>query len=439
MEAVTCVVTGEKREAKPTKKGNLRLPRGWRRLPDGRPCSPDGWSQLYALQVLHVVLRPADGQWKPFRELLRGAWTESRALAQWALDQCFQGDVRRTPDSPDRMPKPKPIYLYGLAKENYPRWSQWEGAAASANCTLRRAEKKWRETRRAVLWYGSDRPPIYGYPQPYILDADQWDVVAPDEDDKQEWKASLALPGGRILCTLRQGKRAGRAHNRKRLDTHVLKALAAKEAVKVEAAVIRRLVNGSDHRTGSAQSNGQGVRVTYEECLKIVCYIRKRARKHENAKTLWVVTQPDCLLSVLDEDKDRLWNLNADYVRKWIVGYSRRLQRLSEDAKAERRRPRDKKMPLAQDRQQLKLKQDLRMKSALHELSRQVVNYVLRARATKVEYKDQEKRYIESFPWFVFRESYLVPKLKAEGIEFVHTNKAQETHASQVVHRSQRA
>lgn len=417
MSKFTCAVTGKTVEAK-----GDRMPRGWKRLADGSPCSPAGWEQRYSLRVVNLVISPSDGDWASFRSTIKAAWSESQSLAQWALDECFRRDVRRTPESPTKMPAAQKIYLYGLAKESYHRWGVWAGAYGSANCILRRAESKWRESRYAVLWTQSERPAIFSYPQPYVLDANQWKLIPPGEsDDRKQWRASIAMSGGRLIANLRRGNKSNRWGDK---WTEAIEALATGNAIQAEAAILRRKVVSDDHRV-AGNSSENGVKSRFDYILKLVLFVPREERRDKKLKekTLYVSTQPDCLLTILDEDRERLWSANYDHVRRWIVGYARRLQRLSEDAKADRRGRRGNM--LAQERERMRIKHQNRMRDVIHQLSHQVVDYAQRRRASKIEFNDTEHGYIVEFPWFALRQA-IESKAKDQMIDFSHVGVASD-------------
>ena len=116
MVTILCAGCQAKKETKSTKKGLLRLPRGWHRHHEQTWCS-DCWSRKYTLRaVTFCVASPVDSNWPAFRNLLADQWGQFSAAANWMVTELYVRDTKRLPGAySERQPHSprKPSWIRG--------------------------------------------------------------------------------------------------------------------------------------------------------------------------------------------------------------------------------------------------------------------------------------------------------------------------------------
>jgi hypothetical protein len=116
----------------------------------------------------------------------------------------------------------------------------------------------------------------------------------------------------------------------------------------------------------------------------------------------------------LDQDTrdQKLWVLNGDQVRRWTAEHRRKLDRWSDDQKAENRPP---KFQARREADAEKYRR--RIDSACHEAAAQLTNYAARKRFGTIRYNDTVRDFVVTFSWGRLR--HLVrEKADAKGIRF---------------------
>ena len=99
---------------------------------------------------------------------------------------------------------------------------------------------------------------------------------------------------------------------------------------------------------------------------------------------LFARTDKDSLLTALNAKDGKLWVLNADQVRRWEAEHRRKLNRWSNDQKAENRPP---KFQARREADSTKYRR--RIDSACHEAAAQLVNYPARKRFGVIRYRER--------------------------------------------------
>ena len=352
------------------------------------------------------------GEWADFCKLLHGCWQQSTALANWAVRQLLAHDPVRMPGE-TRCGKMQPVYLYGLAKKSYPQWAWWKGAYAQANAVLRGADKRYRALRLAI-WRGEAVPPTFRYPYPFPVHPESWSARL----EQGQPVVSLALPGGRVEVRLRTEPQFGR-------QLAVFRRIAAGEAKRCELAILRQGSSKSCHRRTLMDGNAGGQRQHSRIMIRLVTQLEVEEVK--GGRTLVLSTDPNALWTA-ELDGRQAWVLNADHLKRlhdWSESHSVRLQRWSEDAKAERRCSSRKRRQFEASRERACQKHNRRLKSWCQEACAHLARFAARQGVAQVAYQDANKDYMPHFRWH-YLKTCLQNALDAQGIELIASEDSHE-------------
>jgi hypothetical protein len=403
---VACNKCGARKKTKLTAAGQPRIMSqwGWKRQGEAVLCR-DCWRQTKRLTAVILPIRPVDPEdWPELREVLRQTWNETTALANWAIHQLALADVQPTAADTE-LAKAKMPYLYGLAKESYPRWCWWTGQYQAANVILNQAQRRYLRDRLKVLWLRQQALATYRHGVPFPLDADAWSL---ERDEGGAYLFSCGLGGKKrtfVLATAKRGRLKG-----------VLKQIVSGQAVQVEAALYERRATLGDHR--AVRETGEPIR-RKRLYAKLVCWLPRSQSATECVQrdlTLFVRTDRDSFWVALREGAEQPWILNADHVRGWVKEHMRRLNRMAEDMKYEKRWPAQKRLQIAQYREELVQRHRRRVDTWIHQATAALVGYAARQRVKEVVYSENET-YVNPFPWHKLR-TVLEQKLDAVGIGF---------------------
>jgi hypothetical protein len=342
------------------------------------------------------VVGPVDGTWEELRDDLHDAWADATALSNWLLAEYYVRDVKRSGQV--KLPPQPNTYLYPEARARFP--SIPSATIAAIDHAISR---KYRAARYKVIWTGKASLPTYRYPAAVVIPS-------------QAWRAEYGKDGVPLVhVTLRRNTRrwtlrlrGGREYRR---QLAAFSQMVAGMAVAGEMALYRQRANAADHRNGVAGRDSGGQKAYYRVMCKMVAWLpRELANKGDGV--LFARTDKDSLLIVLDAKDERLWVLNSDHIRRWEAEYRRKLERWSNDQKAEN------KPPKFQSRREAdSTKYRRRINSACHEAAAQLVNYAARRRFGVIRYNDDIRDFVGQFPWDRLR-GLIGEKADAKGIMF---------------------
>ena len=148
----------------------------------------------------------------------------------------------------------------------------------------------------------------------------------------------------------------------------------------------------------SENSGGQVFRSSLR--LEMSYYSPRLARGPGDA-SLRVQTGSSGLLTAIRDDNE-IWAYHADHARRLVskhAAHLQRLRRLSDDRKAERRKPHRDKRPYDSMVDSVCETDRNRMTSLCHEVSASLVAFARRQRVATIVYDDKDKSFCESFPW----------------------------------------
>ncbi len=401
-----CAGCGKEQKTKAGKKGP-RLPRQWKRSPQGLPYCPACWSERYVLRAVTIpIVRPlGEGiGWPELRPALQEAWSLSTAAVNWIMSELYARDVKREPAMEKLPPMPR-VYLYPELRARFPRLPP-----ATVVALEHAAAAKYRAQRYQVIWLCERSLPNARYPQPYPVHNQSWrPAYEPAGKDGGDLIPCIhvTLPGGRFLLQLR----GGRDFRRQLAD---FRRLVEGQAIRGELVLMRRRVGGNERRNAIKDRDSGGQNAQYRVMAKMVGWF-PRTPARERTGTLVVRTDSESFLVALDEkgEKIRVWH--ADHVRRWIAEHRRRLLRLADDSKSELR-PR---VPFQSRRERYVLRFRNRMQSFLRETAAQIAGVARRRRFATVSLDDSDRSYFgDRFDWTGFR-TYLQQRLDQDGIRLV--------------------
>lgn len=403
---ISCSTCRVERQVKPTAKGVARLPRGWKRLGDAIHCG-ECWGIAYRVRAITVsVASPVSCDWATLRADLRKSLAASTSLANWTVDTLVASDVRRQPTD-EKMPARPRIYLYGLAKDAFPQWGNLDTQSASA--LMQTIERTYSSERYECLWTGSRSVRRYRYPYPYPLSSQSASL---SDGDGGELLISLRLAGARHTLRIKRGKQD-------RTTVPAIRHLIAHPELLCECAITIEHRAGETDRSTPLATPGGGNGQHSDIRVKIVGWFP--TVKSGPSGTLRVNTSADALIVAVTPEGNRIWTYHADHARRMVAAHDRhmsKLGRLSDDHKAERRKPRYEGVAW-RDMLAARSKIDNdRMTSLCHEVSAGLAAFAHRQKVAQVLYDDSVRSFADSFPWAKLR-TMLSQKLRAKGIDMI--------------------
>src|SRR4029453_10677041 len=172
-----------------------------------------------------------------------------------------------------------------------------------------------------------------------------------------------------------------------------------------ESRVCLRLAGGKGGRgeMGGFGGGWGGGGVRFRVMVKMVAWLLKKEGVKGDGGTLELRTEKDRFWVGKIEGKEGEWVLNADHVLRWVVSHRRRLGRMSEDTKFEKRWPSRKRVQMQDYRDKFLRKHHDRLNSWIHQASASVVGYAVRNRVGRGRY-DDSGRLTREFPGHMLTE-----------------------------------
>ena len=398
-ETIRCGLCPREQVAKPAKKGDVKLPAGWKRH-DAKIYCRDCWKASFVLRAVTLPIGQVvdGGEWADFFAAVVAGWRGATDVSNWAVTELAKADTPRTADM-ERIPAFKPPYLYPGARRVAP-----ELVPTSVVAILHSIEGRYRKARLKTIWQRTAAHPVYRYPMPLPVHNQSWECVEGD--------------GGRPCISMRIGDRRwtvslNTARHRRQLGAW--RKILSGEAIAGELAILGREARQADHRRGGAErERGGGRRRTTRVMAKLVAWFPKRETRERDG-VLYLSTGADVLWSYhLGTDGEPKY-LRAAHLRRWEKQHRRHLESMSDDMKHEKRWPKEV-------RQQANERQDIwvrkyrdRLDSACHEATAMIAGYADRCSVRTVVYDDSNHSYVDRFPFQKLREQ-LRYKLDERGI-----------------------
>lgn len=334
--------------------------------------------------VTFPIVDCVGAEWKDLMASLHTMWRASTALANWAVCELAKNDIRRK-EADKKLGKMPPLYLYGHAKKKFHGWKSWQSAYVCASTLLRKVERKYRQSRFAIVWRGDEVLPTFRYPYPYPVHNQAWEPLWYDGRPAIRFN----LDGKGWTLRLKDGAEFRR-----------------------QIGMFRQMLGSDPVKRGELSIHRKGKHVL----AKLIAHFPKPEAK--SGHTILVRTDPNAFW-VCERDGNREWILNADDVRRSVEAHRCFLQRISEDGKAERRSGGTLGRNTEKARQLRCDKQNNRLDSKTHEFTAMLVKFAQRQGAGIVIYDDGCRDYLANFVWHSIKTK-LAYKLEAAGIQFVH-------------------
>jgi hypothetical protein len=377
MTEATCSSCGRTQKSKPNKSGEgVKLPLRWKRDADGRLVCGVCWRSRYVLRALtFAVASPISGTWKELETSLRAMWAVTTKASNWMMTQCY---VRDAPREGEKIPPMPRLYLYPEARILFP-----DLPPRSVASLEQVVQRKYRSKRFDVMWRSAASLPTMRYPQPYPIPNQGWSYHF---NEQSQLMVACRIGEQNWELRLKTG-----ARYRRQIDG--LRRMAERGEM-----AIYKLSDGT-------------------MLVKLVGWL-ERPKVGKTQGTLFVRTGKDHLLSALDVKNERIWIENCDHLPRWTAEHRKRLQRFSEDQKAEQRPV----ATFAERRSAMAEKQRHRLHSAIQEVAAHLVNFAKRRHYAEVRYDDTD-RWMSEFPYFALEERIRI-KLDEYGIGFQKTSGA---------------
>jgi len=339
---------------------------------------------------------PLDGDWKAVQPRLNYAWGLSTRAVNWAIAELYLVDqlvTERNGAKIGPMPSLQPGGLYALFVRSHPDAAAWAGAKRQLSTVLNHATMKYAAKRLDVLGRGFASLPSFRFPYPYPVHNQSWfpyfgtDNVPCVSVQLPQAAETSGTTGARVHLRLRGGPKMRRQLARFR------QLLTAKRG---EMALYKR---------------GR------HTLAKLIGHFPLQAPQHGEERVMLVHTDPTALWVVeLPQGQPRIWN--QEHIRALVERHRIWRQRLSEDMKAEKRMPRPNKKHMLQALEDRCRKQNDRLETFCHEMSKQLAGLAARQAVSQVLYDDRNKSWLPLFPWARLR-TLLQYKLAERGIALV--------------------
>lgn len=334
------------------------------------------------------VARPVELTWPDLNAALTPCFRLATELANWCVRRLFVLDAPgdKTPETV------RTWYGYRDAVDHYPGAKDWAGAMASLNIVTRTAQRKYVQQRFAVMVRHESSLLTYRYPQPYPVHNQNWSLT---------WKpgerpvVSLPLPGiGRVALEL-----------------------LATGAYRRQLAMLRGFLDGTVEKGEAAVMKDRKGQLM----VKLVGHFPRREPDAAPVNACFLHTDPNAFL-VAEVNGRSVAITNGDHIRRAVAIHKAFLQRAAEDRKREVRMDRRQRKNFGAAVDARCGRQADRVKTAVHQLTAQVVRFCERQRVGVVVYDDADRGFIpEGFAWHAVGER-LADKLDRAGITFLARN-----------------
>lgn len=432
----------------PLKGGAPPQPKGWHRLGEGLFC-PTCWHEGFAMRAIQLpvasVMEGYDSEWtqantkagwQAFRAALRQSAQQAARFSNLALSELYAADKApliettdgKTGKTKTKLPPMPKVSLYGLGREAFAELDSQSLGSLIQKATAKYKEKRWdlRVTRKTSL-------PVYReLPVPLpakdarleISHAHQADVPA----EKRKPGTSVVfvrvrVAGKRFTLRLRNGggDKGGRYSFLRKIAA--LEKVGDGRALQGEVSLLEKSASGAHGNAGSARADNGAPKFATQVFATVSVYLPKEKGERRDLE-LTVKTGPERLWTVfVGSREEAAWVLNEDQARRWSIARRAALQRLSDDAKFERRsRLRGVKIEpadLAERCRAISENYQRRLDDWAHKAAAMLAGFAKRQGASTVNYDDADKSFSPSLPWFKLRV-LVQQKLDFFGINFKH-------------------
>jgi hypothetical protein len=401
MTIIKCVNCDATQTAKPSKKGEAKLPPGWKNH-GGKILCKNCKNKLFMLRSITIpVSGPVGSDWKDLREALKKCWEDSTSLANWTVTELARHDTPRTAEQTKLGAVPS-IYLYPGARKVVPDMSP-----TSLNSLIRTVQQTYNKKRFDILWLRKASLPAYRYPVPYPVHNQSWECV---KGIGGEPCIKVSLAGTKFTLKL-----AGGFRQRRKIEAFW--KIYSGLAIPGELAILSQEVTKSAHRNGTiSRDSGGGRKTNSRVMIKMVAYFPKEESKKDIDKIMYLKTTGSAFFEYKVGSDGESRYIYADHVRRWERQHAERNRRLAHDMKYEKRWPTEVRKKVNESQEKRSSKYHDRINTFVHESTKMIAEYAKRQHVFKLIYDDSDKRFAKSFPWFQVKEK-LKYKLDERGID----------------------
>lgn len=363
-----------------------------------------GWATKSG-PLVKLTTEERRGCWGRYCNDLRATWSDTTRLWNFVTGELWARDPGRGLAWDQKVPPCKQEReVYHMAKQLVTSLT-----ASQVDTVFHEAYRHYRAHRLAVL-RGTESVPNKRFPAPLPLRDGVWGVEVTKDGSVLFRYADQTGTDKRL--TWRVVRLAVNPKNRKPLAL-VRQIAAMDDADRCSAAIYLRGQCGGDgkHRQGfRVKAAGGGQRREREVAVKMVARFPRTEHKTSDA-VLCVRTDPECLLCwhvayIEDDeglkaypDEPKPHRLSHDEVRRWVAEHRKRLQRLSDDRKFERRRPRKERLRYNEAAEPFIRKHHRRLDTLTHQVSREVVGHARRRHVRAIMLDLKDRGWIESMRW----------------------------------------
>lgn len=306
------------------------------------------------------------------------------------LTRLYNADVKRTPAMRKLPPMPK-TYLYPEARQLFPNL-----ASQSVSSLKQEVTRKYKARRYDVIWLQKASLPVMRYPVGLPIPKQMWRL---EREEGKAWLFSCRIGQQRLSLRLRGGPHFHR-------QVKVLEQVIEGKADAGGATLYQVRSNDGDNRPEAQYRTRLMLRIAVDLPVK--------TRKIEGV--LQVRTSSDALIVAGETGEE--WVEHNDHIRRSIIAAMRQQRHLSDDLKAERRRPKREREGMVQRMGNIGHRQGQRMRSYIHEAAAHLVGYAVRRKYEAVAYDDSVRTFCARFPWHELKQR-IEEKCNAAGIKFI--------------------
>jgi hypothetical protein len=401
---------------------SLQRPSGWKEHAGRTICAACVKATFRLRAVAFPVAGVVEGgTWEEFRAALRDAFRASTDLHNWAVRQLLARDAFRLPGQAEFPPCPK-VDLYKLYNDLGCPLGDVPGLTRAT--IFQTVQSDYLRRRRIpCLAMGRENLPLKRYPAPVPVHNQAWRAEWREVGGRPRPCVSFRLHGvategaPRWVVQLPDGKPFAR-------QLGDFRAILDGETILGQLDLYEQPCGQTDHNraTSATRRTSGGANQARRLMVKLVARFPVRERPPASG-VLALRTDPEAFwVAEHDGRVVRPWILNADEFVRWCGemralhdAHARWLQRMREDTKLERRLDGSRLAQLNDAYRKRCDKHRRRVKTWIDQTVAQVVNYCGRQRVAGLIYDDENRAWLDSFPWHQVRTT-LRQRCERDGI-----------------------
>lgn len=408
-----CAVCGLERKTRPNKDGGLKLPKGWRKLPEPtcKACAAKSYyTRGFRIEISGLA---EEREFKEFRAALSAAAKASARFGNWLVQKLYAADLaampvlEKTKDGKTKLPPCPSVDYYRDAVAAFPELS---GGCISG---LGQMVRQWYSARRYEALVSLNRS-VENYRFGFL----------PVEVRKQDW--SLREQEGKLV--IRAAVQPGKSWLVKiyadRFNFARLKQIQAGDAIPLGCKIVRAT------KQPIAGSNAPPRKAWFFRISAM--FPRTVKRKSHQEVTLTLGHEANQLLFGALEDSDEVFEFPGLELRKMIVGGDRTERRWQGEISMRRGIwSKRKQARWSLDRTRRCENRQRKIAAQLKLIAAALTRWCKSHGVTSVDYEVKDMGFIPHFPWRKMRDD-MHNALEREGIALNVVDTNQESSAALV-------